>query len=143
MHTSPRTMTNIVHRMAVSGIVFLFIIVFSTPIHAAHCGGFPKGWLPANAEIPTERIVIPIGHQSAPDVPRAPCKCTGNSCSPATPTPAPDHRVSGESSRDADWAQSRFFPRNIKQFEYPDATDVGLRYEVVLGILRPPCRAES
>lgn len=125
--------------MAVSGIVLLFMIASSSQIHAAQCGGLPKGWLPTITEIPAERMVIPLGGESAPDAPRAPCKCTGTSCSPAAPTPGPDHRVSGGISRDADFVQTRDFPLFMNQSEYPDATDVGLRYEVVWGFLRPPC----
>ena len=140
MNAFPRTSTNIVHRIAVSGIVLLLMITSSSQIHAAQCGGLPKGWLSANSEIPTDRIVIPIGHESAPDVPpRAPCKCTGTSCSPAAPTPGPDHRVSGAGFRDADLGQTREFPLLINQSESPDCTDVGLRYVVVFGIFRPPC----
>ena len=142
MHTLPRTMTIIVHRIAVLGIVFLLTIAFSSHIHASQCGGFPKGWLPANELATSDPIVIPLDGESAPDVPRAPCKCTGTSCSPAAPTPAPDHRVSGGSSRDADGEQSRDFPLLLNQTEYSDATNVGLRYEVILGILRPPCDVE-
>lgn len=139
MHTLPRTSTNIVYRMAVSGIVFLLMIASSSHIHAAQCGGLPKGWLPANAEIPEERIVIPLGHESAPDVPRDPCKCTGTSCSPAAPTPGPDHRLGSVSSRDADLGPVRIPLLRMRQSEYPDTVVAGLRHEVVLGILRPPC----
>ncbi len=139
MHALPRTTTSIVHRMAVSGIVFLFVIAFSSYTHAAQCGGLPKGWLPANSEIPAERIVIPIGHESTPDVPRKPCKCTGTSCSPAAPTPGPDHRLGSVSSRDADLGPVRIPLLRMRQSEYPDTVVSGLRYEDVLGIFRPPC----
>ena len=126
--------------MAVSGIVFLFIIASSSHLHAAQCGGLPKGWLPSHLSVKLDRITFPIGGVSVPAVPpRAPCKCTGTSCSPAAPTPAPDHRVSGENCHDADLEPTRNFPPLTNQSEFPDATDVGLRYEVVLSILRPPC----
>ena len=139
MNAFPRTTTNIVHRMAVSGIVFLFIIASSSHLHAAQCGGFPKGWLPANAPVTAERLMVPLGGESAPVVPRAPCKCTGTSCSPAAPTPGPDHRLGSVSSRDADWGPVQIPLLRISQSEFPDTVVAGLRYEVVLGILRPPC----
>ena len=139
MQALPRTTTNIVHRLAVSGIVFLLMIASSSHIDAAQCGGLPKGWLPANSPVTAERIVIPIGLESAPDSPRAPCKCTGTSCSPAAPTPGPDHRLGSVSSRDADLGPVRIPLLRMRQSEFPDTVVAELRYEVVLGILRPPC----
>lgn len=140
--------TTVVHRSAVWGIVFAFILATQSSLFAAQCGGLPKDWK-ANpvplAGPPTPLLNAPVYgvFPSQPRMPdperRVPCRCTGTSCSPAAPTPVPDQRVMSGQSQEASverFAQMRQPPSVLV---YSQDVQGVRRYEVVLGLLRPPC----
>lgn len=140
--TSP--VTNVVRRVAVPGIVFLLVLAANSGLFAAQCGGFPKGWKPVGFENETVQLLTetPVERLSKPTTPAAParsCHCEGSKCAPAAPPSAPDRSVTWSVSTDAHFVGASAADRAVVSPEFPAAVNSQIRYEVVLGLLRPPC----
>ena len=131
---------NFVRRLAVSGTVFLMLLVAQSGVFAAQCGGLPKGWKPA--EMQAGHTLADAMSLASPQRPAAPaptpCQCFGASCHPAAPSPAPERGVvSVQIEAILDRTPSLKTVRSASKF--PAAVNSMLRYEVVLGVFRPPC----
>ena len=140
--TSP--VTNVVRRIAVPGIVFFLVLAANSGLFAAQCGGFPKGWKPAGVESETaqaltETPVERLSKSTAPAAPARSCHCEGSKCAPAAPPSAPDQRVASSVSTDAHFVGASAADCTVMSPEFPAAVNSKIRYEVVLGLLRPPC----
>lgn len=132
---------NFVRRLAVLGVVFLLGLSANSGLFAAQCGGLPKGWKPAEIQaVTTDSDVTDIGNSQRPTAPApAPCKCTGASCSPAAPSPAPERGVVSVVQVEAILGRSPIVKSVRATSEFSNAVNSTLRYEVVLGVFRPPC----
>lgn len=140
--TSP--VTNVVRRIAVPGIVFLLVLAANSGLFAAQCGGFPKGWKPAGGPTETaqklaETPVDQLAKTTLPAAPARSCHCEGSKCAPAAPPSAPDQRVTSSVSMDAHFLATSGADRAVVSPEFPASVNSQIRYEVVLGLLRPPC----
>lgn len=144
--TSP--VTNVVRRIAVPGIVFLLVLAANSGVFAAQCGGFPKGWKPsevksesahadlADTKTPLNQLAKTSNHRApAP----ASCRCEGSKCAPAAPAPLPDQRVLTGVQYDAVYEAQTGADRAALSPEFPASVNSQIRYEVVLGVFRPPC----
>ena len=128
---------NFACRFAVLGTVFLLGLASNNTVFAAQCGGFPKGWQPAEASRGSDAFHISDNlspRDRAPNSP-VPCKCQGASCSPAAPMPVPDQRLVLGSGQDGMLLRMMSFPLSPSRGEFPTAVTASLRYEVVLGVL--------
>ena len=139
-HPSSLT-TCFVRRIAVSGMVFVLALAANSGAFAAHCGGFPKGWKPAESQaVSTLSHVLSLTGSERPTAPSpAPCQCTGASCSPAAPSPAPERGVVTTIQLRAILDLSPLVKSDRSVPEFPQTVYSTLRYEVVFGVLRPPC----
>ena len=128
-------------RLAVWGAVCLLVLASGGSVFAAQCGGFPKGWHTSSG--PANTVDFSVSGSKLPNAPAhplpAPCQCRGLSCSPAAPVQAPDQRVVTGQMNDGILVRTIGFQRSPSDVEFPDAVTALLRYEVVLGVLRPPC----
>ena len=128
---------NFVRRLAVSGTVFLLVLAAHSGVFAAQCGGLPKGWKPAEMQASsTPADAVP--QQPASPVP-APCQCRGASCHPAAPSPAPERGVVSSVSIEAILDRTPSLKPVRSASGFPATVNSMLRYEVVLGLFRPPC----
>ena len=132
---------NFVRRLAVSAGVFLLVLVAHSGVFAAQCGGLPKGWKPAEMQADSAAVdVTDLGSSPQPTTPApAPCRCSGASCHPAAPSPAPERGVVASASIEAILDRSPSLKPVRSVSEFPAAVNSMLRYEVVLGLFRPPC----
>ena len=141
LNTFSHTAMKLARRIAVMGMVCLFILAANGSLFAAQCGGLPKGWHAATDS--ADRVEFSLSDvrlPSSPSAPRpAPCRCIGSSCSPAVPSPAPDQRVTTGSVSDGILVQTASLGRSPSPVEFPNAVTASLRFEVVLGVFRPPC----
>lgn len=140
--------TNVVRRIAVPGMVFLLVLAANSGLFAAQCGGFPKGWKPA--EVKSESAHAETAHTETPlsrltktsdhwgPVPSS-CRCEGSKCSPAAPARIPDQRVLTGVQYDAVYEAQAGADRPVLSPEFPASVNSQIRYEVVLGVFRPPC----
>ena len=137
----PRQTMNFVRRIAVSGAVFLWVLAIHSGVFAAQCGGLPKGWKPAESQVGNSSAeVLHLGQSDRPAAPMpAPCQCTGASCQPAAPSPAPERGVVWSVSADAFLDRPTRLKSVRSASEFPASVNSTLRYEVVLGVFRPPC----
>ena len=127
--------------MAVSGMVFLLVLAANTGAFAAHCGGFPKGWKSAETQSDnTLSDVVSLVGSEQPTAPSpVPCKCIGASCHPAAPSPAPERGVVSQVQIRAILDRTPLVKSDRSAPEFPQTVNSMLRYEVVFGVLRPPC----
>ncbi len=139
-HTSSLT-TCFVRRIAVSGMVLLLVLVANTGAFAAQCGGFPKGWKSAETQsASTLSHVLSLAGSEQPTAPSpAPCKCTGASCSPAAPSPAPERGAVPTVQIRSILDHAPLVKADRSVSEFPQTVHSTLRYDVVFGVLRPPC----
>lgn len=137
----PHMPMRFVRRMAVPGMVCLLILATHSGAFAAQCGGLPKGWKPAQPQVDTTLsnwVSLPESERPAVPTPK-PCQCRGASCHPAAPSPAPERGV--VLSLQIDAKLDRLMCREPVRVspEFPAAVNSMLRFEVVLGVFRPPC----
>ncbi len=138
--TSPLT-TCFVRRIAVPGMVFLLVLAANSGAFAAHCGGFPKGWKSAETQAAnTLSDVLNVAGSERPTAPSpAPCKCVGASCHPAAPSPAPERGGVSTVQIRAILDHPPLVKSDRAVSEFPETVNSTLRYQVVFGVLRPPC----
>lgn len=126
-------------RFSVGLALFLFVVGIGSDLFAAQCGGLPKGWHSPDADVAGAlKLSSPDSETPLPQKP-LPCRCTGASCSPVAPLPIPDQRVVTGLPQEA---LVNVVDRLVGQkspSEFSDAVWASLRYEVVLGVFRPPC----
>lgn len=124
-------------RFSVGLALFLFVIGMGSDLFAAQCGGLPKGWHSPDGDV-ARTLKLPVSESPLPSPPR-PCRCTGASCSPVAPLPVPDQRVVTGTPQEAliDEVVRLIAQRSPSVFS--DVVSASLRYEVVLGVFRPPC----
>ena len=141
LNPSLHTTMNFVRRLAVSGMVFLLGLAANSGVFAAQCGGLPKGWKPAETQASSTPVdVMNFAGAERPASPApAPCQCRGASCHPAAPAPAPERGVVLSVSIDAMLDRSMCREPVRISPEFPATVNSMLRYEVVLGVFRPPC----
>ena len=137
----PHITMRFVHRMAVMGVVCLLVLAVQSGAFAAQCGGLPKGWKPAQTQADsTLSNWVSLAESERPTAPTPmPCQCRGASCLPASPAPAPERGVVLSLQIDAMLDRSMCREPVRVSPEFPAAVNSMLRYEVVLGVFRPPC----
>ena len=133
--------TCFVRRIAVSGMVLLLVLAANTGALAAQCGGFPKGWKSAETQaVSSLSDVLNVAGSERPTAPSpVPCKCIGASCHPAAPSPAPERGGVSTVQIRAILDHAPLVKSDRSVPEFPQTVNSMLRYEVVLGVLRPPC----